>query len=138
MTASLSSSPVEIFAAVSFGRCDERNMLTARADSHAGQDAGQRRIRQVQLHTWWCRAARRALLRRHGHRHSRDAHVLLGDRGGRASGCEQRLASVEFTKVFAKRWSAVATVAKTKELKKRYGAEEGRINTSVLETITVP
>ena len=25
----------------------------------------------------------------------------------------------------AKRWSAVATVAKTKELKKRYGAEEG-------------
>ena len=33
----------------------------------------------------------------------------------------------------AKLWSAVATVAKTKELKKRYGAEEGRIITSVLE-----
>ena len=34
----------------------------------------------------------------------------------------------------AKRWSAVATVAKIKEVKKRYGAEEGRrIDTSVLE-----
>ena len=35
----------------------------------------------------------------------------------------------------AKRWSAVATVAKTKELKKRYGAEEGEESSlqSVLE-----
>ena len=33
-----------------------------------------------------------------------------------------------------KRWSAVATVARTKELKKRYGAEEGEeIITSGLE-----
>jgi len=51
----------------------------------------------------------------------------------RCASCVMGCCPVRANVGFAKRWSAVATVAKTKELKKRYGAEAGRIITSVYE-----